>query len=203
LSYLGGLIMLVLFWGVIVRLKRAVITALGLAIASGVSQRAARGGASTNPEANEASWHSNTDLERQMAVRSGDGSETKRTRHGEMNFGTLIKDLVKRSADGQKVSVNWEDVRATVEKTPLAAHFGKLRKWLEEPVVSSGAGSAKPQRGRASEPRPSRTQTPREKPARSKVVYKTPSTNPVQAGRRLPKQGRSTLLSGLLAGPWR
>ena len=85
----------------------------------------------------------------------------------------------------------WLDVKAAAEKVPALSQFEAVRRWLEQPVVASGAGETA-----ATEPgrRPTRGKT--------KTVYKTPQGRPVQAAYRLPRHGRSSLLAGLLRGPW-
>ena len=85
----------------------------------------------------------------------------------------------------------WLEVKAVASKVPALAQFEAVRQWLEQPVVASGAretAAAKPV-----------GQSARSK---SKTVYKTPRGRPVRAAYRLPRHGRSSLLAGLLRGPW-
>ena len=85
----------------------------------------------------------------------------------------------------------WLELKAVATKVPALARFDAVRRWLEQPVVASGAGETA-----AAEPVRRRTRS------KTKTVYKTPRGRPVQAAYRLPRHGRSSLFAGLLRGPW-
>ena len=66
-----------------------------------------------------------------------------------------------------------------------------LKAWLDQPVIVASNASAANSSGSLRKARP-----------REKVTYKSPVTRTVVAARSQPKSGRSTLLNGLLRGPW-
>jgi len=96
-----------------------------------------------------------------------------------------------RDKDAEKF---WHDIKVAATKMPALAQFDAVRQWLEKPVLSSDA-DAPP------DVLPTGRSAPRSTPKR-KTVYKTPQGRPIQAAYSLPRHGRSSLLAGLLRGPW-
>lgn len=88
----------------------------------------------------------------------------------------------------------WHGIKAAATRMPALAQFDAVRQWLEKPVLSSDADATP-------EVLPTSRPAPRSKPKRKKV-YKTPQGRPVQAAYSQPRHGRSSLLAGLLRGPW-
>lgn len=90
------------------------------------------------------------------------------------------------------------ELKVAAEKIPFLAMLLNVRQWLDQPVVAKGDTSESyeaPQRSR--EPRAQRRGA-----RRKKEIFKSPTGSAVQVASSLPKPGRSSLLSGLLRGPW-
>ncbi len=85
----------------------------------------------------------------------------------------------------------WLEVKAVATKVPALAQFEAVRHWLQQPVVAADVVET-------ASPEPARHLAH----SKTKTVYKTPRRRPVRAAYRLPRHGRSSLLAGLLRGPW-
>lgn len=183
-------VLVFLFWSIVIQLKR--IVSFGYKLVFYPSEKRGFDGFSGAENAVEL---------------SGQGMATTALKDSAMNIGELIKDLAKRSANGQKAPVSWDEIRTAASKSGVTEQFDKLRQWLNEPVVDGNSRRATTKRTksiRQSEPRRETRETKLRpaKPEKTKTEFLTPSSSPVKASRRLPKQGRSSMWSGLFAGPW-
>jgi hypothetical protein len=103
-------------------------------------------------------------------------------------LGDVLRDFVCHQ-DPEKFK---RDLKALALTLPVVKQLEAARRWLDKPVAGGREAPA---------PEPAARQ--RDRTAKKKTRYQTPSGRPsVQRAHSLPRQGRSSWFEGLLRGPW-
>ena len=109
-------------------------------------------------------------------------------------IGVQLRDAFNAYIQDGNVDKLWRNVKAAAMKAPALAQIEAVRQWLEQPVVAAPAEAA-PQA-------PTKVRKARRGKVKAKPIYTMSKSRPVQAAYSLPRHGRSSLLAGLLRGPW-
>ena len=109
-------------------------------------------------------------------------------------IGAQLRDAVNAYIQDRNADKFWCNVKAAATKTPVLAQIEAVRQWLEQPVVAATAEAAPHA--------PTKVCKARQRKVKAKPIYTASKSRPVQAAYSLPRHGRSTLLAGLLRGPW-